>query len=153
LKAKSPATKVIVAEPEAAPLIQSGTPQDYNEDDTPASSHTSFTPHPIQGWSPDFIPKLANDVSEAGHIDEMMAISGPDAIAAAQQLALSEGIFCGISGGATFAAALRVAESAPAGSKILAMIPDTGERYLSTPLFGEIEAEMNDEEQALADSI
>ncbi|MGR3660265.1 MAG: PLP-dependent cysteine synthase family protein [Paracoccaceae bacterium] len=153
LKAKSPATKVIVAEPATAAMVQSGTPQEYRSDGTPAASHPSFSPHPIQGWNPDFIPKLANDVVQSGNIDQMLSIEGPEAISAAQQLALSEGIFCGISGGATFAAALKIAETAPAGSKILAMIPDTGERYLSTPLFGDIEAEMDDEEIALANSV
>jgi cysteine synthase A len=106
----------------------------------------------MQGWSPDFIPKLAGDALEAGLIDQFQPVAGSDAMACARDLAAKEGIFCGTSGGATFAAALKIAEDAPEGATILAMIPDTGERYLSTPLFADVSETMTDEELAIAAS-
>ncbi len=150
LKSKSPGTVIVATEPDNSPLISSGTVQPYNEDGTPASSHPGFRPHLMQGWTPDFIPKLAKDVIDAGHIDRIELVSGGEAMKQARQLATEEGIFCGTTGGATFAAAL--ARTAPKGSRILAMIPDTGERYLSTPLFEHIGAEMNEEELSIASS-
>jgi tryptophan synthase beta subunit len=84
--------------------------------------------------------------------DELVKIEGGDAVKTAQALARSEGIFTGISGGATFAGALKVAEKAPKGSVILAMLPDTSERYMSTPLYDSIEADMNEEELEIAKS-
>jgi cysteine synthase A len=87
----------------------------------------------VQGWGPDFIPKLAEDA--AGSYDEVRPIDSAEALHLARELAVKEGIFCGISGGATFAAALSVAREAKAGSVVVCMIPDTGERYLSTLLF------------------
>jgi cysteine synthase len=110
-----PDTQIIVSEPEGAALL-SGKP---------------FTPHKIQGWTPDFVPKVLN--REVAH--RIVPVSDGEAMENARALARTEGIFCGISSGATFAAALRVAKEAPKGSVILAMLPDTGERYLSTPLF------------------
>ncbi|MEL7012500.1 MAG: pyridoxal-phosphate dependent enzyme, partial [Pseudomonadota bacterium] len=86
------------------------------------------------------------------YIDRIQAVAGPDAIATARDLARREGIFCGISGGATVAAALAMADDVPAGSKILAMLPDTGERYLSTPLFDDVSVEMSEDEVALSNS-
>ena len=90
-----------------------------------------FKPHKIQGWTPDFVPKVLN--RSVPH--EILPVADEAAIGAARSLAAREGIFCGISSGGTFAGALKVAEQAPKGSVILAMLPDTGERYLSTPLF------------------
>ncbi|MDA0989225.1 MAG: cysteine synthase A [Verrucomicrobia bacterium] len=153
LRKRSPKTRIIGVEPANAALIQSGTAQDYRPDGAPAATHPAFNPHPIQGWSPDFIPKLASDAVAAGHIDQMLGVAGPDAIATSRRMAKEEGIFCGISGGATLAGALETAETASAGSTILAMIPDTGERYLSTPLFEGVEADMSDEERAIAASL
>jgi cysteine synthase A len=106
----------------------------------------------MQGWTPDFIPKLAEDAVEAGLIDEILPINGADALRLSRELARKEGIFTGISGGATLAGALQVCAKAPAGSKVLCMLPDTGERYLSTPLFADIPAEMSEEEIAIAQS-
>jgi cysteine synthase A len=103
----------------------------------------------MQGWTPDFIPQLTADAVDLHFIDRVLTVSGPDAIRCSQNLAKSEGIFVGITSGATFAGALRVAADAPKGSTILAMLPDTGERYLSTPLFENIPVDMNDEEQAI----
>jgi cysteine synthase len=115
LKAARPDIKVIVAEPENASLL-TGKP---------------FSPHKIQGWTPDFVPKVLN----RSVADQLLPVSDVEAISTARLLASKEGIFCGISAGATVAAALKIAREAPQGSAILAMLPDTGERYLSTPLF------------------
>jgi cysteine synthase A len=106
----------------------------------------------MQGWTPDFIPKLASDVIASGHIDAIQAVRGDDAIRCARDLARREGLLVGITAGATLAAALRVAQTAPKGARILAMLPDTGERYLSTPLFEGIEEEMDANEMAIAAS-
>jgi cysteine synthase A len=152
LREQSPATKIIVAEPDNAALIGSGIAQDVGPDGTPAKSHPAFHPHPMQGWVPDFISKLTADAVAGNMIDETVGVSGAEAIDTAVRLARSEGIFCGITGGATLAVALKVARDAAPGSRILAMLPDTGERYLSTPLFADISVEMGAEEQALLDS-
>lgn len=152
LAEKSPDTKIVVAEPESAALIAGGEKQERNADGTPSAKHPGFAPHPMQGWTPNFIPKITEDAVDSGLISELLTIDGPKALQTAKDLATKEGIFAGISSGATLAAALKVAASAPAGSTILAMLPDTGERYLSTPLFAEIEAEMNDEELAILNS-
>lgn len=151
LKEKSPNTKIIVAEPENAQILGEGIPQPLNDDGSDAS-HPSFNPHPIQGWSPDFIPKLTADVVDRGSIDELVPVSGPYSIECSKNLAQKEGIFVGVSAGATLAAGLKVAETAPEGSNILVMLPDTGERYLSTPLFEWVKAEMDDEEEEISNS-
>jgi cysteine synthase len=152
LRAESPATRIIVAEPENAPMLVSGIRQDYRVDGTPAKSHPLFRPHPMQGWSPDFIPRLTADAIDGGLIDSIQPVSGAEAIRLAREMARQEGIFCGISAGATLAAALAVAKEVPKGSRILFMVPDTGERYLSTPLFEEIGQEMDTEELAISNS-
>jgi cysteine synthase len=150
LEKERPETKIIVAEPADAPMLSGGTKQERNPDGSPASRHPSWKPHPIQGWSPDFIPKLAGDAVDAGNVDRVITVPAPDAMTWSRQLARSEGIFVGISAGATFAAAIQVAADAPKGSTILAMLPDTAERYLSTPLFADILAEMSEEETKIA---
>ncbi|MCX2725704.1 cysteine synthase A [Roseibium salinum] len=152
LKSHRPETQIIACEPDNAPLIASGIGQSYNGDGSAAASHPMFRPHLMQGWAPDFIPKLTNDAFAAGHVDRVMPISGMEALRLSRELARQEGIFCGISGGATLAGALQVAEVAEPGSTILCMIPDTGERYLSTPLFEHVPEIMDDEEQAIAAS-
>jgi cysteine synthase A len=152
LKARSPRTRIVACEPDNSAILASGIPQDHASDGSPVASHPAFRPHLMQGWSPDFIPKLAGDVLEAGLVDEFVAVPGADALACARDLARQEGILCGISSGATFAAALHVAHRAPMGSRILAMLPDTGERYLSTPLFAEVSEDMTDEERGISTS-
>ena len=152
LKKESPKTKIVLCEPKAAPMLTSGTAQKRNADGSPAESHPSFTPHPMQGWSPDFIPKITGDAIDMKVVEKILQIEGPDAMKASCNLAQQEGIFCGISSGATFAGALQVAKEAPKGANILAMLPDTGERYLSTPLFGDIEADMNEAELEISRS-
>jgi cysteine synthase A len=106
----------------------------------------------MQGWSPDFIPKLTEDAVSMELIDQIMPINGNDALRLSRELAQKEGIFVGITAGATFAGALKVCESAPAGTKVLCMLPDTGERYLSTPLFANVPADMTPEELELSRS-
>ena len=110
-----PDCRIVVTEPEGAAML----------------SGKEWKPHKIQGWTPDFVPKVLN--REVAH--EIVPVSDAEAIESARALSRSEGIFCGISSGGTFAAALKVAAKAPKGSVILAMLPDTAERYLSTVLF------------------
>jgi cysteine synthase A len=147
-----PNTKIIVCEPEDASLLTSGIAQERKPDGSAAAPHPAFKPHPMQGWTPDFIPKLTGDVVDAKVIDRILLIPGPDGLKMSQELAQKEGIFVGITAGATFAGALRVAAEAPKGSTILAMLPDTGERYLSTPLFGNVPADMTPEETEISRS-
>ena len=150
LDKERPETKVIVSEPAEAPMLTSNTPQQRKPDGSPAARHPAWKPHPIQGWSPDFIPKLVADALDMGLVDRIITVPNADAMKWSKELARKEGIFVGVSAGGTFAAALQVCADAPKGSTVLAMLPDTGERYLSTPLFADIVAEMNDEEQAIA---
>src|SRR3954449_437907 len=152
LKKERPDTKIIVCEPEDAPLLTSGIAQARKPDGTPAAPHPTFKPHPMQGWTPDFIPKLTGDAVDMKLIDRLLPVSGPDAIRWAKELAIKEGIFVGITSGATFAAALKIAHEAEKGATILAMLPDTAERYLSTPLFADIGADMNEEELTISRS-
>jgi cysteine synthase len=152
LAKERPDTKIVVCEPEDAPMLTSGIKQERKADGSPAAAHPAFKPHPMQGWSPDFIPKLTGDAIDMGVIDRILLISGPDAMHWSKQLAQKEGIFVGITAGATFAGALRVCEEAPGGATVLCMLPDTGERYLSTPLFADIEVDMTDEELEISRS-
>ena len=125
IKAARPNVRIVVTEPEGAALL----------------AGKEWQPHKIQGWTPDFIP----DVLDREVFDELRTVSDERAIAVSRELAVSEGIFTGISAGGTLATALDVAEEAPAGSAILAMLPDTGERYLSTPLFEGVNEGSDDE--------
>ena len=152
LRAESPNTRIIVAEPENAPMLASGIDQQYKSDATPAASHPLFRPHPMQGWNPDFIPKLTADAVDSNLIDGIQPVGGSQALRLARELARQEGIFCGVTGGATLAAALEVAKTVRPGSRILFMVPDTGERYLSTPLFEAIGQEMDAAEQEISNS-
>jgi cysteine synthase A len=152
LAAEMPDTKIVVCEPADAPMLTSGESQPRRPDGSPAAGHPAWKPHQMQGWSPDFVPKLTGDAVDAHYIDQLLTIAGPDALAGSRNLAAKEGIFVGITAGATFAGALKVAESAPAGSNILCMLPDTGERYLSTPLFADVPVDMTEEEQAILKS-
>ena len=152
LKQHRPDTKIIACEPDNAPMIGSGIGQSYAADGSASASHPMFRPHLMQGWAPDFIPKLTDDALSAGHVDRVVPIDGKEALHLSRELALQEGIFCGISGGATLAGALQVAEQAEPGSTILCMIPDTGERYLSTPLFEHVAETMSGEEEDIAAS-
>jgi len=152
LRRERPNTKIVLSEPSIAPLLGSGVAQDRGSDHSPAASHPAFTPHPIQGWTPDFIPYVLQESVDSHYYDELISVTGPDAIAWSRRLAAEEGIFTGISGGASFAVAIQVAERAPEGSVLCCMLPDTGERYLSTPLFEGVATEMTAEEEALSRS-
>ena len=125
IKAARPDVQIVATEPEVASLL----------------AGSEWSPHKIQGWTPDFIP----DVLDRNIYDELCSVSDDRAIAVARDLAETEGIFAGISSGATLATALDVAAKAPDGSVILAMLPDTGERYLSTPLFEGVNEGSDDE--------
>ncbi|HIE0129025.1 MULTISPECIES: cysteine synthase A [Stenotrophomonas] len=125
LKVARPQTRIIATEPAGAALLKG--------DD--------WKPHKIQGWTPDFVPDVLNrDV-----VDELVSVEDDRAIATARRLAAEEGIFVGISAGATVASALDVAARAEPGSVILAMLPDTGERYFSTPLFADVNEGSDDD--------
>ncbi len=125
LKVARPEVKITAAEPTNAALLQG----------------KEWAPHKIQGWTPDFIPEVLN----RGIADQILSIADTDAIGTARRLAAEEGIFVGISAGATVAAALQVAETAAEGSVLLAVLPDTGERYFSTPLFEGVNEGSDDE--------
>jgi cysteine synthase A len=153
LRKERPETRIVVCEPAEAPLLGSGIAQGRNPDGTPAAAHPSFKPHPMQGWTPDFIPKLTGDAVEQKLIDRVLAVPGPEALRCSKELATREGIFVGITSGGTFAGALQVAAQAERGANILCMLPDTGERYLSTPLFADVPAEMTEEELAISRSV
>ncbi len=146
LKKTWPEAKIILSEPTNAQLVGSGTPQARTEEGGPAGSHPAFEPHPIQGWTPDFIPLVLQEAIDGHYYDELIPIPGPEGMKWARELAAKEGICTGTSGGSTFGIAMQVAEKAAPGSVILAMLPDTGERYLSTPLFEPFGAEMNEAE-------
>ncbi|HEY9218723.1 MAG TPA: PLP-dependent cysteine synthase family protein [Phenylobacterium sp.] len=152
LAKESPNTKIVVCEPSDAALLTSGEEQARNADGTPAQGHPAWKPHPMQGWTPDFIPKLTGDAVTDNKIEKVFAIPGAEAMKCSQDLAQKEGIFVGITSGATFAGALRIAAEAPKGSNILCMLPDTGERYLSTPLFANVPVDMTEEEQSIFQS-
>lgn len=125
IKLARPDASVIAVEPENAALL----------------SGDEWSPHKIQGWTPDFIP----GVLDQSVPDQIVQVSDEAAIATAQRLAADEGIFCGISAGGTMAAAIAAAESAPSGKTFLVMLPDTGERYLSSPLFADISEDSDDD--------
>ena len=152
LKQASPVTRIIAAEPDNSQVLGSGIPQARDANGKPRESHPKFRPHLMQGWAPDFIAKLTEDAVRAGHVDEIVPVAGGDALKLARALARSEGIFVGTSSGATLAAALTIARRSQPGTNIVCMLPDTGERYLSTPLFEDIGEQMTDEELALSRS-
>ena len=150
LRESRPETKIILSEPANAQLVGSGEAQERNAAGSPAVSHPAFEPHPIQGWTPDFIPLVLQEAIDNSYYDELIPIAGPKGIEWSLKLAQREGIFVGTSSGATFGVAIGVAERADPGSVILCMLPDTGERYLSSPLFESIEEEMTEDEIELS---
>jgi cysteine synthase A len=147
-----PSTKIVVCEPADASMLSSGEGQDRKPDGSPAAAHAAWKPHPMQGWAPDFIPKLTADAVATGTIHKILRIAAPDAMKCSRELSQKEGIFVGITAGGTLAGALQVCAEAPKGANVLAMLPDTGERYLSTPLFADIPADMTEEELRISKS-
>ncbi len=125
LRVARPEIRIIATEPAGAALLKGD----------------EWKPHKIQGWTPDFVP----EVLDRKAYDELLSITDDEAIATSRKLAAEEGIFVGISAGATVATALKVAEAAPQGSVLLAMLPDTGERYFSTPLLNDLNEGSDDE--------
>ena len=125
LKVARPQTRIVATEPAGASLL----------------GGAEWKPHKIQGWTPDFVPEVLNREVH----DELHQVTDEDAIAIARRLAAEEGIFVGISAGGTLATALKVADTAPEGAVLLAMLPDTGERYFSTPLFAGVNEGSDDE--------
>jgi cysteine synthase A len=150
LREMRPETKIILSEPANAQLLGSGRLQGRNDDGSPAESHPAFEPHPIQGWTPDFIPWVLQEAIDKNYYDDLIPVSGLVGMEWSKKLAQNEGTFTGVSGGATFAISMEIAERAEPGSVILCMLPDTGERYLSSPLFEAIEEDMTEEEVALS---
>ncbi len=150
LRKVRPETKIILSEPANAQIVGSGHAQKRRADGSPAESHPAFQPHPIQGWTPDFIPLVLQEAIENHYYDELIPVSGARGMEWSRKLAVREGIFTGVSGGSTFAISMDIAEKAEPGTVILCMLPDTGERYLSSPLFEGIEERMTEEETALS---
>ena len=155
LRNVSPSTKIHVCEPDNAPLLFSEIKSTYSDNGTLSSPHPLWRPHLLQGWAPDFIPKLVGDAKDEGYIDHLTHVSGDAAIECAKALASREGILSGISGGGSMIAALDFAndrDKCQSGSNIVVMVPDTAERYISTPLFADIPADMTEEEIAISES-
>ncbi|MEM7741025.1 MAG: cysteine synthase A [Pseudomonadota bacterium] len=152
LRQERPDTKIALSEPDLAPMVSSGVAQERSADGAPLGSHPHWQPHPIQGWSPDFIPQVLQETIDNKYYDDLLPVSGAQGTAAARDLAAKEGIITGVSGGSTFHVALEVAKKSAPGTSILCMLPDTGERYISTPLFEPFGADMNEEELAISRS-
>jgi cysteine synthase A len=152
LRKERPETRIILSEPANAQLVGSGHKQERTPDGSPAKSHPAFEPHPIQGWTPDFIPLVLQEAIDRKFYDELIPVSGADGMKWAIALAQKEGILTGVSGGSTLAISMKIAETAAPGTVILCMLPDTGERYLSTPLFEAIPEGMTEEEMAISKS-
>ncbi|CAN7437048.1 pyridoxal-phosphate dependent enzyme [Phenylobacterium sp. LjRoot225] len=151
LRRSRPETRIVVVEADNARLLGGGVAQPPQTGAAPAS-HPLFQPHPIQGTTPDFISKLTADAVAEGLIDMIVPINGGDAMTMSRRLAQTEGVFAGVSSGAALVGGLKVAAEAPSGSTILCMFPDTGERYLSTPLFADVPTDMTAEELAISRS-
>jgi cysteine synthase A len=152
LKIADPSTRIVAAEPDNSPVLGSGVPQPRDANGAVAGTHPYFRPHLMQGWGPNFISNLTQQAVDNHLIDKIVPVSGDDAMVLSRRLAREEGIFAGTSSGATLAAALEIAQRSPAGTNIVCMLPDTGERYLSTPLFDDISEEMDADELALSHS-
>jgi len=152
LKKNRPDISIVLTEPANAQLLGSGVAQERAAGNAPAVSHSAFEPHPIQGWTPDFIPYVLQEAIDQNYYDELIPVAGNDGITWARRLASEEGILTGVSGGSTFAVSQQLAKKVAPGSVILCMLPDTGERYLSTPLFDGVEEVMSDDEIEISKS-
>jgi cysteine synthase A len=142
-----------LAEPEEAPMVTSGLPQERDATSGFATApHPAWKKHAVQGWAPQTIPAVLQRGIDAGYFDGTVTVTDAESIAMARQLAHTQGIFTGISGGGAVAATLKEAATAPAGSVLLTVIADGGDRYLSTPLFEGVTTEMNEEELAISKS-
>lgn len=151
LRDKSPGTRIVVCEPADAAMLSAARRANSHNAKIP-DCESAFMPHNIQGWTPDFLPQLIRNCDASDLYDEVMISSDEDAVHWSRELARKEGIFVGISAGATFSCALAVARQVKRGDNVLCMFPDSGNRYLSTRLFSHISEEMNDEELRIAGS-
>ncbi len=133
-------------------MLSSGIAQERDADGSASASHPSWKPHPLQGWSPDFIAKLTADAVDTKVVSQILRVENAEAMRWSKELARKEGIFVGITSGATFAAALRVCEEAPEGSHGSLYVAGYGERYLSTPLFADVSVDMTEEELEISRS-
>ena len=152
LREQAPNATIHVCEPDNAPMIYSETKTEYQDDGRFVEPHPVWRPHLLQGWAPDFIPLIVSQAIEAGYVDKLCHVGGDAAMETSRRLAQKEGIFTGTSGGGILSCALEFAKTAPDGSKVVVMLPDTGERYLSTPLFADVPADMTEEEKEIAAS-
>jgi cysteine synthase A len=152
LAKERPDTRIVACEAEEAPVLTSGLAQDKDGAGNPVGTHPAYNPHTLQGWGPNFISRLTGDALDSGVIDRVITIAGDDALRCSRELGAKEGILVGITAGATLVGALQVCEQAEEGATILCMLPDTGERYLSTPLFAEASEEMNATELEISSS-
>jgi len=152
LRRERPETRIALSEPATAQMVGSGVEQERMPDGSPRVSHPAWQPHAIEGWAPDFIPLVLQEGIDSTFYDEVIPIAAAEGVEWARALAQKEGILTGISGGSTFGVARQIADRASAGSVILCMLPDTGERYLSSALFEGIEDEMTGEEIHLSRS-
>jgi cysteine synthase A len=152
LRKERPETRIVLSEPANAQIVGSGTPTPRDDSGVAQESHPAFQPHPIQGWTPDFIPWVLQESIDNSLYHDLVPVAGADGIRWARELARREGIFTGVSGGSTLSVSMEIAAKAEPGSVILCMLPDTGERYMTTPLFEDIETDMNEEEMALSQS-
>ena len=150
LRKESPQTKIVVCEPANSPVLRSEV-ETKRDGGAVLGTHPEFRPHPMQGWTPDFLPGFTESAQSSGLIDEIRAVGGLEAINGALELARKEGILTGITGGASMAGALAVAKEVKRG-RLLVVLPDTGERYLSTVLFDGIQSSMNEEEWKISRS-
>ncbi|CAE7945210.1 cysK [Symbiodinium sp. KB8] len=152
IREQRPSVKLCLAEPMESPMLRSGMATERHEDGSPVTSHPAFKIHPIQGWAPDFIPKIVEDAELSPGYDQVVPIPSSGSADMSRKLATTQGIFTGYSGGASVLAAVQVAQDAPEGSVVLTVVADTGERYLSTPLFSQVSADMNEEELEISRS-
>jgi cysteine synthase A len=151
MRAERPEVRIVVCEPDNVPLLASGLPQPRHPDGSPSASHAAFRPHPMQGWTPDFIALHTGEAVASGYVDRVLPVPGDAALRGARDLARVEGVLAGITSGATVAGGLQLAREAP-GASILCLLPDTGERYLSTPLFEDVPTDMDADEWAISRS-
>ena len=152
LQAENPEARIVVAEPDNMQLLPSDIRRPHRADGRASRSHPNSRAHPMQGWTPEFATRLAEVARKGGHIDLFRRVRRAVALKAARDLARQEGMLSGISGGAAVAAVLELAKSDPERNRILAMLPDTGERCLLTPLFEHVLDEITKDETAILTS-
>jgi cysteine synthase A len=149
-RSERPETKIILSKPANVQLLGSGEGQDRNGTQAPVASHPTFEPHPIQGWTPDFIALVLQEAIHMKYYDELMPIAGAEGVKWAKALAQKEGILIAISGGANFVVSLQIAERMPPGLVSLCRLLDNAERYLTTAIFKGIAEIMDEAELAIS---